>query len=58
MSKKDALRRERYFKTTIGKRQLKLILRETLAYMSSFTDVENNDQLAHAAKSTHHLEHP
>ena len=30
ISKKDALRRERYFKTSQGKKGLKLILRETL----------------------------
>ncbi|MDG1571277.1 GIY-YIG nuclease family protein [Robiginitalea sp. M366] len=30
LSKSDALRRERYFKTTMGKRMLKLILRHTL----------------------------
>ncbi|OGH47760.1 MAG: hypothetical protein A3A51_04990 [Candidatus Levybacteria bacterium RIFCSPLOWO2_01_FULL_39_10] len=30
VSKKDALRREKYFKTTVGKRSLKLILRESL----------------------------
>ena len=30
LSKKDALRREKYFKTTIGKKGLKLILRESL----------------------------
>ena len=30
LSKKDALRREKYFKTTRGKRMLKLMLRETL----------------------------
>jgi putative endonuclease len=29
LSKKDALRRERYFKTTTGKRMLKLLLKET-----------------------------
>ncbi|MBT8179519.1 MAG: GIY-YIG nuclease family protein [Eudoraea sp.] len=31
MSKRDAMRRESYFKTTQGKRMLKLILRETLS---------------------------
>lgn len=31
-SKTDALRRERYFKTTMGKRMLKLILRDTLKH--------------------------
>ncbi len=30
ISKEDALRRESYFKTTTGKRMLKLILRDTL----------------------------
>jgi putative endonuclease len=30
LSKKDAIRRESYFKTTQGKRMLKLIIRETL----------------------------
>ena len=30
ISKKDAMRREKYFKTTAGKRMLKLLLRETL----------------------------
>ena len=30
LSKKDALRRERYFKTNPGKKSLKLILRESL----------------------------
>jgi putative endonuclease len=30
MSKTDALRREKYFKTTAGKRMLKLLLRDTL----------------------------
>ena len=29
-SKSDALRRERYFKTTVGKRMLRLILSESL----------------------------
>jgi len=30
LSKKDALRREKYFKTTDGKRTLKLMLKESL----------------------------
>lgn len=30
VSKKDALRREKYFKTTAGKKSLKLITRESL----------------------------
>ncbi|WP_419179930.1 GIY-YIG nuclease family protein [Aureisphaera galaxeae] len=30
MSKEDAMRREKYFKTSQGKRMLKLMLRETL----------------------------
>ncbi|MGB5459226.1 MAG: GIY-YIG nuclease family protein [Eudoraea sp.] len=30
LSKKDAIRRESYFKTTQGKRMLKLIIRKTL----------------------------
>jgi putative endonuclease len=30
LSKKDAIRREKYFKTTAGKRMLKLMLRDTL----------------------------
>lgn len=30
LSRKDALRREKYFKTTAGKKGLKLILRESL----------------------------
>ncbi len=30
LSKKDAMRRERYFKTTQGKRMLKLMIRNTL----------------------------
>ena len=30
MSKQDAIRREKYFKTTAGKRMLKLLLRDTL----------------------------
>ena len=30
LSKKDAQRREKYFKTTMGKRMLKLLLRETM----------------------------
>jgi putative endonuclease len=30
ISKKDALRREKYFKTTAGKKTLKLMLRESL----------------------------
>jgi putative endonuclease len=30
ISKKDAIRREKYFKTTQGKRMLKLMLRDTL----------------------------
>ena len=30
LSKKDALRREKYFKTSQGKRMLKLILKDTL----------------------------
>lgn len=34
VSKKDALRREDYFKTTAGKKSLKLILRESLAKIS------------------------
>jgi putative endonuclease len=34
-NKNDALRRERYFKTTIGKRSLKLMLKTTLAEDSS-----------------------
>lgn len=29
MNKRDAMRREKYFKTTAGKRGLRLILRET-----------------------------
>ncbi|MCW5518244.1 GIY-YIG nuclease family protein [Aureitalea sp. L0-47] len=29
-NKKDAIRREKYFKTTTGKRMLKLLLKETL----------------------------
>jgi len=29
LSKKDAMRREKYFKTTQGKRMLKLLLRDT-----------------------------
>jgi len=29
-SKKDALRREDYFKTTAGKKSLKLVIRESL----------------------------
>lgn len=33
-SKKDALRREKYFKTTSGKRSLKLILRESFAKLT------------------------
>lgn len=32
LSKKDALRREKYFKTTAGKKGLKLILRESLEF--------------------------
>jgi putative endonuclease len=31
LSKDDAFRRESYFKTTVGKRMLKLVLRDTLA---------------------------
>jgi len=31
LSKVDALRREKYFKTTAGKKALKLMLRDTLA---------------------------
>ncbi|NNK09762.1 MAG: GIY-YIG nuclease family protein [Flavobacteriaceae bacterium] len=31
LSKKDAMRREKYFKTTQGKRMLKLCIRNTLA---------------------------
>lgn len=31
LSKKDALRRERYFKTTAGKKSLRLMLRESLS---------------------------
>ena len=30
LSKKDSLRREKYFKTTAGKKSLKLIIRESL----------------------------
>jgi putative endonuclease len=30
LSKKDALRREKYFKTTMGKKMLKLTLKESL----------------------------
>ena len=30
LSKDDAFRRESYFKTTVGKRMLKLVLRDTL----------------------------
>ena len=30
LSKEDASRRESYFKTTVGKRMLKLVLRDTL----------------------------
>lgn len=30
VSKKDALRREKYFKTTAGKKSLKLIIRESM----------------------------
>lgn len=30
-SKKDALRREKYFKTSVGKKSLRLIMRETLS---------------------------
>ncbi len=30
LSKQDALRRERYFKTTIGKKTLKIMLRQSL----------------------------
>ena len=33
LSKKDAVRRERYFKTTQGKRMLKLLIRHTLVYI-------------------------
>jgi putative endonuclease len=32
LSKTDALRRERYFKTTAGKKALKLMLRESRSY--------------------------
>jgi putative endonuclease len=38
-SKKDAMRRESYFKTTQGKRMLKLILRDT------FTEIGYSGQL-------------
>lgn len=31
LSKKDALRREKYFKTSVGKKALKLMLRESLS---------------------------
>jgi putative endonuclease len=31
ISRKDAIRREKYFKSTQGKRMLKLLLRDTLA---------------------------
>lgn len=34
LSKKDVMRRERYLKTTQGKRMLKLMLRETLRELS------------------------
>jgi putative endonuclease len=33
LSKKDAIRREKYFKTTQGKRMLKLMLRNTLKHI-------------------------
>lgn len=35
LSKEDALRREKYFKTTQGKRALKLMLQETLQEIHS-----------------------
>ncbi len=31
LSKKDALRREKYFKTTVGKKTLRLMLKESLS---------------------------
>jgi hypothetical protein len=36
LSKLDALRREKYFKTDQGKRMLKLILRDTLKELEEF----------------------
>ena len=36
LSKLDALRREKYFKTDQGKRMLKLILRDTLKELDEF----------------------
>jgi len=36
LSKKDALRREKYFKTTAGKRSLKLVLRTSLEEVKSY----------------------
>ena len=36
LSKTDALRREKYFKTTAGKRGLKLMLRESLKEISLY----------------------
>ena len=39
-NKDDALRREQYFKTTAGKRALKLMLRTTLKEQSSFAATE------------------
>ena len=35
-SQKDALRREKYFKTTSGKKAIKLMLKESLKEMSEF----------------------
>ena len=35
LSKSDALRREKYLKTTVGKKGLRLIIRESLTELSS-----------------------
>ena len=37
-SKRDALRREGYFKTTAGKKALRLMLRDALAERSAYTE--------------------
>lgn len=40
LSKKDALRREKYFKTNVGKKVLKLMLKESLKEIELIKNIE------------------